>query len=72
MELIAAPALIVIYRWRIATEDAEEFRRSWARATRELAPFGSLGSLLAVGQDGIYHATPSGPTAKRETRLLPK
>ncbi|MGB7409131.1 MAG: hypothetical protein WA908_11550, partial [Pontixanthobacter sp.] len=53
--------LIVLYRWKVADTDVEQFHRCWAQATDELRDYGAMGSLLAKESDDIYWAIAQWP-----------
>ncbi|MXO84974.1 hypothetical protein GRI38_02880 [Altererythrobacter aurantiacus] len=61
-----APGFVAIYRWRIEPKNVAAFRDRWLRETERLKAKGGMGSLLAVADDGTYHAIALWPD--RETR----
>lgn len=56
---------VILYRWRLKPERVEQFRRAWTKVTRiYLEEFGSHGSRLHKGNDGIWYAYAQWPSAE--------
>ena len=67
---------IVLYRWRVKAEMAEQFVENWTAITRHyLENCGSLGSRLHIDSGGVYHGYAQWPNslardkAKLDVRL---
>jgi heme-degrading monooxygenase HmoA len=54
---------VVLYRWRIRDDHEEEFVKAWSRNSDiYLKEFGSLGSRLHRGNDGLWYSYAQWPS----------
>lgn len=62
---------VVLYRWKIKVGCEDEFARAWLEVTDHFrAEFGSLGSRLHKGNDGIFYAYAMWPSAEMRDAAL--
>lgn len=58
----ASNCFIVLYRWRLHPGTEDTFIQGWSRITELLRPYGSLGSRLHRGADGLWYAYAQWPS----------
>ena len=70
MSATQSPGLIVLYRWRLVPGREAEFADAWRSATEALLAYGSLGSRLHRGDDGLWYGYAQWPDEDTRERAF--